>query len=210
METLISLIPQLWANRRAESLLVMAAVITVIISMLIYLNSHSSSSTAPNIVISEKKNSTKKQRTIVVYIAGAVIKPGMYSLQEGSRLNDLIESAGGLSEDAATTFIERSFNRAHLLVDEDKYYLPHLTEITQASEAVLGSMMQSSSDEKQNEKKVSVNKGSLSELDTLPGIGAVTAQKIIQGRPYKDTEELLSKKIVKKSVYENIKSLIVL
>ncbi len=210
MDTLLAYFLQLWVHRRAESLLVMGAVITIAVSVLIYANSYTPSSTAPNIIISEKKSESNKSRTIVVYIAGAVVKPGMYTLQQGSRLNDLIEVAGGLSEEAATVFIERNFNRARLLGDEDKYYLPHSVEMSNGENVITKDILQIEPIQSEKEKNISINRGSVSDLDTLPGIGAITAQKIIQGRPYRAIDELISKKVVKKSVYETIKSLITL
>ena len=55
---------------------------------------------------------------------------------------------------------------------------------------------------------VSVNSASQSELESLPGIGPVTAGKIIDGRPYNQVEELLERKIVGKATFEKIKNLI--
>jgi competence protein ComEA len=54
-----------------------------------------------------------------------------------------------------------------------------------------------------------INTASAKELDTLPGIGKVRAEKIVKGRPYKAKDDLLEKKIVPKRVYERIKDRIV-
>jgi competence protein ComEA len=53
--------------------------------------------------------------------------------------------------------------------------------------------------------QININSASEKELDNLPAIGAVTAQKIIAGRPYGSVEELLQKKIVGKKAFEQIK-----
>jgi len=55
------------------------------------------------------------------------------------------------------------------------------------------------------ERKININTASEAELDMLWGIGPATAQKVISGRPYQKTEDLLNKKIVKTNVWEEIK-----
>ena len=55
---------------------------------------------------------------------------------------------------------------------------------------------------------ININTASFEELDTLPGVGKVIGQKIINNRPYSSIEELQTKKIVNKSTYEKIKDLI--
>ena len=52
---------------------------------------------------------------------------------------------------------------------------------------------------------MNINLATMDQLDTLPSIGAVTAQKIIDGRPYASAEELLSRKVVGQSTYDKIK-----
>ncbi len=56
---------------------------------------------------------------------------------------------------------------------------------------------------------IDINSASREELDTLPGIGPVRADRIVKGRPYKGKDELLQKKIIPQSVYEKIKDRIV-
>ena len=63
-------------------------------------------------------------------------------------------------------------------------------------------------DSNQSPTIINLNTASAEELDTLPGVGAVTVNKIINGRPYSTIEDLLNKKIVNKGVFENIKGLI--
>ncbi|HEX7542687.1 MAG TPA: helix-hairpin-helix domain-containing protein, partial [Patescibacteria group bacterium] len=59
-----------------------------------------------------------------------------------------------------------------------------------------------------NNQLINLNSGTIEELDQLPGIGQVTANKIITNRPYSIIDELLTNKVVNKSVFEKIKSLV--
>ena len=130
---------------------------------------------------------------LVVHVDGAVVNPGVYKLSAGSRISDIVEKAGGFSEE-----VDRSkVNLAAKLTDGQKI---EITKIGQKSqEATLGQTTSG---------LIDINSATVGQLDTLPGIGTVTAGKIIAGRPYADISELKIKKIVTASVYEKIKDLI--
>jgi competence protein ComEA len=151
-------------------------------------------------IISEEGKASES----VIYgdIEGAVEKPGVYQLESGSRLDDLLIKAGGLSAQADREWVEKNLNRAQKLVDGAKFYIPsegQTTEnIVQSGEQVAGSSTNITA-------KININTASASELDTLWGIGAVRAQDIIESRPYQSVEELKTKKIVPSNVYEKIK-----
>lgn len=135
---------------------------------------------------------------IKVDIEGAVVNPGLYSLPEGSRLEDGITAAGGLVADADREYVAKTLNRAMRLVDGAKVFIP-----TSESNQSMGSV---SLQTEEVSRLISVNTASESELDTLPGVGPVTAKKIIDNRPYQTLEELVSKKAVGQSVFEKIKN----
>ena len=150
---------------------------------------------------------------ITVDVSGAVIKPGVYSLKNGSRINDAIDRASGLSYDADSYYFYRNFNLAALIYDQEKIYVPYLWEITSGifveNPRILNylstiPLIKDAIIDKSQER-TNINNAGLDELDELPGIGAVTAQKIIQNRPFTDIEELQTKKIVSNTVFENIK-----
>ncbi|MEK7182954.1 MAG: helix-hairpin-helix domain-containing protein, partial [Patescibacteria group bacterium] len=129
---------------------------------------------------------------VVVEIAGAVEKPGVYKFQAESRVDDLLINAGGLSADADREWVDKALNRAAKLVDGQKIYIPE-----KGSTGVQGSV---GTIPRQNEGGsvlsgglVNINSASQAELEALPGIGPVTAQKIIEGRPYSGLEELLTR-----------------
>lgn len=135
-------------------------------------------------------------RTVTVDIGGAVNNPGVYTLEEGKRIEDAIIAAGGLSSEADNDKISIDINRAALLLDGAKLYIPKKGE----------SQTVGTSNNAQKTISVNINTASEKELDTLPGIGEVTAQKIISGRPYQTLEELVSRKIMSQSVFEKIKT----
>jgi competence protein ComEA len=136
--------------------------------------------------------------TIKVEIAGTVMKPGLYELPDDSRINDLLTAAGGLAAGADREWVSRNLNLAQKLIDGTKIYIPKVG----SEEEKKGNQSANKTDK---EEKVNLNTASLAELDRLWGIGPVTAQKIIDGRPWGRPEELLEKKVIKKNVWENIK-----
>lgn len=154
------------------------------------------------------KPETGATKELIIEISGEVNKPGVYHLPADSRVDDAINSAEGLTGDANKEFLEKSINRAAKLVDGQKIYIPKQSEDTSATSAQTGSgPLGMSNDQYQiSNNQININSASQSQLESLWGIGPVTAQKIIEQRPYSTAEELLSKKIVKSNVYERIKN----
>ncbi len=140
---------------------------------------------------------------IAVDIAGAVVKPGVYSLSPDSRVQEAVAAAGGFSDKANTEWIAKNFNLAAKLSDAAKLYIPFAGEEgnlnTTLSSGNLGSTQPG------NKGLININTASEQQLDSLPGVGPVTAQKIISARPYGSVDELLSKKAVGQSVFTKIK-----
>lgn len=156
--------------------------------------------TAPKIEIlsddQEKAKDKQEISNIVVEIAGEVMKPGVYELVVGSRVNDLLTAAGGLTEEADRDWVSRNLNLAQRLVDGVKIFIPAKTNLSGLAGVTAWPNLP---------EKINLNTASISELETLWGIGEATAQKIIAGRPYQRPEELLEKKILKSNVWEAIK-----
>lgn len=202
---------------KTESILIISSIIVTLISLFIFITSSSKSTN--EIYIDEKIDESKVKEKedfkdeITVDVSGAVIKPGVYSLKNGSRINDAIDRASGLSYDADAYYFYRNFNLSALIYDQEKIYVPYLWEITSGifveNPRILNylsaiPLIKDAIIDKSQEK-TNINSASIDELDELPGIGAVTAQKIIQNRPYSNIEDLQTKKIVSKTVFENIK-----
>ena len=146
---------------------------------------------------------TKKLKEIAVDVEGAVVKPGVYKLKEESRTQDALVAAGGMSEEADREKVAKSLNLASKIADGAKIYIPFIGE----SDVPSGSS--ESTQAEGNSESININDASSEELESLPGIGEVTAAKIIDNRPYGSIEELLEKKIVGNSTFEKIKDKIV-
>ena len=140
---------------------------------------------------------TPSAAEIQVYVAGAVNRPGVYYLSDGDRWIDAVEAAGGPAADADVEAI----NLARRLQDEDQVLVPRLGE-----QAVLGST-QAPQDE-----LVNINSAPAAVLDSLPGIGEVRSQNIVDSRerdgPFSRIEELVERKLIPQSVFDQIRELI--
>lgn len=154
-------------------------------------------------------------KDIFVDVSGAVKKPDIYKISFGGRIKNVIDLAGGLSEEADELFFYRNFNLARIVVDQEKIYIPSLSEINNGifsqSQFTLdynSPVTNITTPPASNDQLISLNYASIEELDQLPGIGQVTANKIILNRPYATLEDLLTKKVINKGVFEKIKDLV--
>lgn len=152
-----------------------------------------------------KESLVDAAKMLSVDISGAVKKPGVYQLKDGSRIEEAIKAAGGFSDTANTEYISKYLNLAQKLSDGSKVYVPIEGEAITGSS---GSISQAGT-VAGIISKVNINSASQAEIEALPGIGPVTAAKIISGRPYQTVDELSSKKVVSKAVFEKIKEQIV-
>ena len=142
---------------------------------------------------------TKPDQTdsIMVDIEGAVIRPGVYSLSSNARLQDVLIKAGGMTNIADRTKIAHTINLASKLTDGAKIYIPFIGE-----KAVFG--VQDSLSDSESSGIININTASADLLDSLSGVGPVTAQKIITNRPYQSINELITKKAVSAKVFSQI------
>jgi competence protein ComEA len=156
-------------------------------------------SASGNIVFDSIKQESSETKTIAVDIEGSVVKPGVYKLKTDSRIQDGLIAAGGLSAQADRNYIAKNLNLATKLSDGAKVYIPKI------GEAAGNSSLPNTSSGQTVSGLININSASESELDSLSGVGPVTAQKIISARPYSSIEDLLNKKIVSSKVFNQIK-----
>lgn len=170
-----------------------------LIAGLIQLISQGNQGTQIEIVPTESEVEVSTQQ-IVVDVAGAVKKPGVYSLKPGARVARAIEAAGNFSPKADLAWVAKNLNLAAKLSDGGKIYIPTKNEAGQVS--TLAPQVITTSD------KININTASQSQLESLPAVGPVTAAKIIAARPYNSIDELLTKKVIGRSTFEKIKDLV--
>lgn len=146
------------------------------------------------------QQSPSEVKIIFIDIEGAVVKPGLYKLPQDSRIQDALIAAGGLSASADREYIAKNLNLAIKLTDGAKIYIPSV------GEALNGVSVPNTSSQVGNVSGlININSGSQTQLESLPGIGPKTAEKIMEGRPYGSVQELLIKKIVGNKVFSQIK-----
>lgn len=140
---------------------------------------------------------------IFVHVTGAVNQPGVYSLPAGSRVDEAIETAGGLASDADTSII----NLAMLLDDGMQIWVPYqLPEVVDHETPVMEISVPTPS---QLAGKININTATQIELESLSGIGPVIAKAIIQYRldngPFTEIEEIQEVSGIGPVTFEKIK-----
>lgn len=118
---------------------------------------------------------SKEPSQLVVDVKGAVAKPGLYTLEEGSRVNDAVDAAGGLTSQADP----KSINLAQKLSDEAVVYVASKDENVSV---VASTTASSAMSQEGNESKVNLNTATEADLQTISGIGAKRAADIIAYR----------------------------
>lgn len=132
------------------------------------------------ITFTEETPTEYPYETKLIYVSGAVNSPGLYRVPNEARLGDVLARAGGLNEDLLDrSKFETSVNLADKVSDGQAIRIPA------KSESSAGFSTNSIS------KLISINSASVAELEKLPGVGASTAEKIIENRPYASIQDLL-------------------
>ena len=132
---------------------------------------------------------------LIVQVDGAVTKPGIYSLSPGSRVSDAITAAGGLIPEAQAD----SINLVRMVKDGESIHIPSVNS-AQPQSARSTSLF------------INLNTATLNQLDSLPGIGEIRAQAILQYRAdhgnFVTIEEVLQVPGISQDVFEQIRDLI--
>jgi competence protein ComEA len=140
---------------------------------------------------------------IVVEVTGAVRSPGLVHLPSGSRVADAVAAAGGFSPAVDTAAVTASLHLAKPVADGDQIIVP---------ERGASAIRPGASTSGGGSGPLDINRATESELDALPGIGPVTAAKIVAARaerPFASVDELRTRKVLGEATLAKIRDLVV-
>ena len=146
---------------------------------------------------------------LVVDVQGAVLRPGVLELAPGSRVGDAIAAAGGYGPRVDAERAGRELNLATELKDGDRIVVPSRDDPAPAAGARASGSAAGQAGGPGG--LLDLNSATAAELDVLPGVGPVTAQKIIDARaekPFATVDELRERKIVGPSTFEKLRDLV--
>lgn len=157
--------------------------------------------------IEQEGISENNKSMITIFISGEVKEPGVVTIEGDKRLSDAIDKLGGFTSEANLNKI----NLAMRIEDEKHYIIPKIGDDTDNNSAVEGISdevaIESSNQNETN--KININSADIQELDTLPGVGEATANKIINYRDEKgkfnSIEDIKNVNGIGDKKYEDIK-----
>lgn len=125
------------------------------------------------------------QSNIVVDVQGAIKNPGIYTVNISTRLYELVDKAGGLSENYDREYYTKNINPSVKLKDQQKVYIPTISD-------------------RYLEDLVNINSADLNTLVNKLGLSSANAKKILGDRPYSTIEDLLTRGILTSKTYGQI------
>lgn len=156
-----------------------------------------------NEVLEVQSEAETEEELLYVYVCGAVGTPGVFSFNEGARVWEAIEAAGGFLEDAREDY----WNLAMELSDGQMIYVPRLDEEAQELNQETGTLAEGSED-----GRININTASKEQLMELPGIGESKAESILSFREENGTfgsvEDIMNVPGIKEAAYSKIKDYI--
>ncbi|MGB4515476.1 MAG: helix-hairpin-helix domain-containing protein [Bacillota bacterium] len=149
------------------------------------------------------REEAEETEELVVHVCGAVKNPGVYTLPKGARIADAVNLAGGLEDSA----MEEAVNMAMKVEDSMQINIPHISSVPVSIEASV-----TIPDSASQMGKVNLNTATLSQLESLPGIGPALAERILEFRAaygkFDRPEDLLNVSGIGEKKYAAIKDLV--
>ncbi len=165
----------------AVVLVIVGLVATVLAAMLSPRGAVAEAITGPAVTI---ETAAPADEDALVHVLGAVARPGVYRLTPGARVLDAIAAAGGLTAEAAPDGV----NLARPVVDAEQLVVPRVGEVLPAAPAGPSGV--------RADGRVDLNTADADALETLPGVGPATAERIIRWREanggFRAVEDLLA------------------
>lgn len=145
----------------------------------------------------ENQENSDEKGLITVYICGAVMNEGVYTLENGARVYEALEMAGGVKPEAAQAIV----NLARYIIDEEMIYFPTKKEVESGKYSIEGMNL-----------LININYATKDKLMTLPGIGEAKADTIVKYRQnnglFENIEDIMKVDGIKEALYNKIKDLI--
>lgn len=162
-------------------------------------------STVEELAAEESLEENPEPKEIFVHLSGAVNKPGVLKLSEGTRVYEAVEMAGGLEVDADSSGI----NLARTLQDEERIHIPREGEVQTSPVLYTNNPMQSMAGGTDQSGLININSADSAALQTLTGIGPSTAEKIMDYRqssgPFRSIEQIKEVSGIGEKTYEKFK-----
>ena len=194
-------------NFSKEQKIIIGLIGIIIISIIIY---YMTQKIGNDEIIIENTESIEEEEVIeekiAIHMTGCVKNPGIIELEDGARMDDAIQLAGGLTEDADLTNV----NLAYKVEDGQKIYIPSIHDIEEKE--IIQENQEEIFGEENETGKVNINTAKQKELETLPGIGPTIALRIIEYREengkFTNIEELKEVEGIGEAKWEQIKDFI--
>lgn len=210
-------------NYNQKKVLIIIVIITVFgVLYYIYFKSNNNQIDLNQEIMVQKNNTSdisqenEEENFVIIHITGSIKTPGIVKLKDGARIEDAIEAAGGLTEDADIS----NLNLAYILEDGTKLKIPSLLSDEESKDEQILSKESGKNIieeskvnlEEQSNTAININKASQSEFENLPGIGPSLAQKIIKYRneikKFEKIEDIKNVSGIGESKFENFKNYI--
>lgn len=166
----------------------------------------------------QKAEETIEKKTCAVFVCGAVAVPGVYYLDDGLRLVDAVDAAGGFADDADKSYV----NLAALVQDGQRLRIPTISEVEESKQQkssdlsantqsfdIANDSEQVSLQSDSNNGLININTASIEELKVLPGIGDAVAGKIVKYRTengdFTCIEDIMKVSGIKDKLFSKIK-----
>ncbi len=168
---------KIWKKYKAEIILISLSFLIMLVSLIVFFYNQFPKTNAEELIQPVEKVSQLTNQKIYIDIGGAVKKPNVYKLNFGARIKDVLELAGGFSEEADQSYFIRNFNLSKVLNDQEKIYIPSLSETSSGIFVENPQVLQNLQANYSNDIPISqqdlinINEASEQELDKLPGVG---------------------------------------